>query len=456
VGVDNVDVEAATQHGVVVMNTPSGNTISTAELTFSMMMSLARNIPQAHMSMKEGKWDRKRFQGVELNRKTLGILGMGRIGTEVARRAIAFGMRVLAYDPYLAISRAKALQVELVELDELLARADFVTVHMPPSDETLGMLNAAAFARMKKGVRVINCARGGIVVEQDLCDAIRSGHVAGAALDVYEVEPAPTDFPLRDLPQVLMTPHLGASTEEAQENVGIEVAEVLTDYLLTGAVRNAVNLPNLDAQTYERVRPYLNLGEKLGRLLGQIAEKRNERLVITYGGKATEMPGDPITRSILKGFLGGAGGREVNQVNVRTRAESLGLLVEEIKSSEETDFNEWLHVTAHANGERSSVGGTFFGAQYQPRIVRINEMPVEANASGVLFFLVNKDRPGIVGYIGTLMGKYHVNIANMSLSRDSQGGHALTVLNLDSEPPPALLEEMRKDPDITHVRVISL
>jgi D-3-phosphoglycerate dehydrogenase / 2-oxoglutarate reductase len=456
VGVDNVDVDAATQHGVVVMNTPSGNTISTAELTFSMMMSLARNIPQAHMSMKAGKWDRKRFQGVELNRKTLGILGMGRIGSEVARRAIAFGMQVVAYDPYLAMSRAKALQVELVELDEVLERSDFITVHMPPSDETRGMLNAAAFARMKQGVRVINCARGGIVVEQDLYEAIQSGRVAGAALDVYEVEPAPNDFPLRELPQVLMTPHLGASTEEAQENVGIEVAEALTDYLLHGAVRNAVNLPNLDAQAYERVKPYLNLGEKLGRLLGQIAPKRNERLVITYGGKATEMPGDPITRSILKGFLGGAGGQEVNQVNVRTRAAALGLLIEETKSSEETDFNEWLHITAHANGERASVGGTFFGAQFAPRIVRINEMPVEASASGVVFFMVNKDRPGIVGYIGTLMGKYHVNIANMSLSRDSQGGHALTVLNLDSEPPAGLLDEVRKDPDIKHVRVISL
>jgi D-3-phosphoglycerate dehydrogenase / 2-oxoglutarate reductase len=456
VGVDNVDVEAATQHGVVVMNTPSGNTISTAELTFSMMMALARNIPQAHGTMKAGKWERKQFQGVELNRKTLGVLGMGRIGSEVARRAIAFGMRVLAYDPYLALSRAKALQVELVELDELYAGADFITVHMPMSEETRGMLNAAAFEKMKRGVRVINCARGGIVVEKDLYEAIRDGQVAGAALDVYEVEPAPVDFGLRELPQVIMTPHLGASTEEAQENVGIEVAEVLTDYLLSGAVRNAVNLPNLDAQTYERVKPYLNLGEKLGRLLAQISPKRNERLVITYGGKATEVPGDPITRSILKGFLGGAGGQDVNQVNVRTLASALGLLVEETKSSVETDFNEWLHVAAHADGQKASVGGTFFGAQFQPRIVRINDMPVEASASGVLFYMVNKDRPGIVGYIGTLMGKYGVNIANMSLSRDNQGGHALTVLNLDSVPPGELLEEVRKDPDISHARVISL
>src|SRR5256884_5339145 len=337
VGVDNVDVEAATQRGIVVLNTPSGNTISTAELTFSMLMALARKIPQAHASIKAGSWNRKEFQGVELYNKTLGILGMGRIGSEVARRAIAFGMRVLAYDPYLSLSRAKALQVELVELDEIYARSDFVTVHMPMTDETRGMINAAAFAKMKKGVRVLNGARGGIIHEHDLYDAIKSGRVAGAALDVYEMEPLPKEFPLRDLPQVIMTPHLGASTEEAQENVGIEVAEAITDYLVHGAVRNAVNLPNLDAKTYALVKPYLQLGSKLGRLVGQIAPKRNDKLVITYAGRAAEMPDDPISRSVLKGFLESAGRQDVNQVNVRALASSLGLLVEEVKSNEETD-----------------------------------------------------------------------------------------------------------------------
>ena len=456
VGVDNVDVEAATQRGIVVMNTPGGNTISTAELTFSMLMALARKIPQAHSSMKAGEWNRKEFQGVELNNKTLGILGMGRIGSEVARRAIVFGMRVLAYDPYLSLSRAKALQVELVELDEIYARSDFITVHMPLSDETRGMINAVAFSKMKKGVRVLNCARGGIINEKDLFDAIKSGQVAGAALDVYETEPPPKEFPLRNLPQVIMTPHLGASTEEAQENVGIEVAEAITDYLVHGAVRNAVNLPNLDAKTYALVKPYLNLGEKLGRLLAQLAPKRNERLVITYGGKATEMPGDPISRSVLKGFLESAGGRDVNQVNVPALAAALGLLVEEIKSNKETDFNEWLHVAVYSEGHKVSAGGTFFGKQSHPRIVRINSLPVEVVPSGVLFLMTNKDRPGIVGYIGMLMGQYKVNIANMSLSRDNQGGHALTVLNLDSVPPAALLEEIQKDPDISNVRVVKL
>src|SRR2546430_1355743 len=406
VGIDNVDVPTATQPGIVVMNTPGGNTISTAELTFSMLMALARKIPQAHGSMKAAEWNRKEFQGVELYNKTLGVLGTGRIGSEVARRAIAFGMRVLAYDPYLSLSRAKELQVELVELDEIYARADFITVHMPMSEETRGMINAAAFAKMKKGVRVLNCARGGIIHEQDLYDAIKSGRVAGAALDVYETEPPPKEFPLRDLPQVIMTPHLGASTEEAQENVGIEVAEAITDYLVHGAVRNAVNLPNLDANTYALVKPDLNLGDKLRRLLAQLAPKRNERLVITYGGRATAMPWEPISRSGLRGVLESAGGKEVNQVNVRALAAALGLLVEEIKSNEETDFNEWLHVTVYSEGQKVSAGGTFFGKQSHPRIVRVNSLPVEVLPAGGVFLMKNKGRPGLVGSIGTPIGQY--------------------------------------------------
>jgi D-3-phosphoglycerate dehydrogenase len=457
VGVDNVDVEAATQRGIVVMNTPSGNTISTAELTFSMLMALARKIPQAHSSMKAGEWNRKAFQGVELYGKTLGILGMGRIGAEVARRAIAFGMQVLAYDPYLSLSRAKTLQVELVEqLDDLYARADFITVHMPLSDETKGMLNAAAFAKMKKGARILNCARGGIVNEADLFAALKGGQIAGAALDVYEQEPLPKEFPLRELPQLIMTPHLGASTEEAQENVGIEVAEAITDFLVHGAVRNAVNLPNLDAKTYAIVKPFLTLGEKLGRLLAQIAPKRNDQLIITYGGKATELPSDPITRALLKGFLESAGGKDVNQVNVRTLAASLGLVVEEIKSNEETDYNEWLHVVVLSSGQRFSAGGTILGKRQQPRIVRLMGQPVEIVPEGILLLMNNKDRPGIVGHIGTLMARQSVNIASMSLNRDSAGGQALTVLNLDSVPPAAVLAELQNDPDISNVRVVKL
>jgi D-3-phosphoglycerate dehydrogenase len=309
---------------------------------------------------------------------------------------------------------------------------------------------------MKKGVRILNCARGGIIKEADLYAALQSGQVGGAGLDVYETEPPPADFQLRSLPQVVMTPHLGASTHEAQENVGIEVAEAITDYLLSGGVRNAVNLPNLDAQTFQVVKPFLNLGEKLGRLLGQLAPKRNDRIVVTYGGRAVQLPSDPVTRSVLKGFLEMAGGKEVNQVNVHTLATSLGLEVQEVKSSEETDFNEWLHVAVFSDGQKISAAGSIFGAKSLPRIVRLNSQPVEIVPEGVLFLMNNKDRPGMVGYIGTLMGRHNINIASMSLNRDTAGGKALTVLNLDSVPPAVLLAEIQKDPDISNVRVAKL
>lgn len=458
VGVDNVDVEAATEHGVIVMNTPGGNTISTAELTFSMMMALARRIPQAHLSMVQGNWDRKKFKGTELHGKTLGVLGMGRIGGEVAKRAIAFGMRVVAYDPYLTLARAKELSVELAEeLDTVFTQSDFITVHMPLTEETKGMVNAAAFAKMKKGVRLMNCARGGIIDEKDLLVAIEEGKVAGAALDVYEEEPLAKDSPLRSNPNVIMTPHLGASTEEAQENVGIEVAEQIIDLLVSGEVRNAVNLPNLDAKTYARVKPFITLAEKLGKLAAQLAPKRNEKLVITYGGKAAELRSDPVTRSLLKGFLESAGGKDVNQVNVRLMAKGLGLVIEEIKSNEETDYNEWIHVAVYSGGEKVvSTGGTVFGARNLPRIVRLNGRSVEIVPEGVLFLMNNKDRPGIVGHLGTMMGKYQVNIANMTLDRDNQGGQALTVLNVDSVPPRELIDELQKDPDISNVRIVTL
>lgn len=457
VGVDNVDVEAATQRGVVVMNTPGGNTVSTAELAFAHIMSLARKIPLAHGSMREGKWDRKLYKGTELNGKTLGILGLGRIGSEVAQRAAAFNMTVLGYDPYLSLSRAKALHVELVDKPEdLFPRVDYLTVHMPKSDETLGMVNAAAMASMKQGACVINCARGGIVVEEDLIAALESGHLGGAALDVYTKEPLPEDSPLRSAPNLIMTPHLGASTYEAQDNVGIEVAEAIADFLLNGTVRNAVNMPSLDSRTAEQVQPFLTLGEKLGRLLAQISPKRNDQLIITFGGKATGLPGDPVSRAVLNGFLQNAAGSEVNTVNVRAMAESLGLLVEERKSNEETDFAEWLHVAAVSGEERRSVGGTFFSSRAHPRVVRINSQPVEIIPEGVLLLLRNTDRPGMVGHIGSMLGQAGVNIGSMSLHRDQEGGKALTVLNLDSVPPEAVLQQMADDEAISDIHVIEL
>ena len=459
VGVDNVDVEAATQHGIVVMNTPGGNTVTTAELSFAMILALARKVPQAHVSMAAGKWDRKLFQGAELLGKTLGVLGMGRIGSEVAKRALAFGMRVIAYDPYLTEDRAKAIGAEFADsVDDVYRAADFITVHMPVTPETKHMLNAAAFAKMKPGVRLVNCARGEIIVENDLIAALESGKVAGAALDVYSVEPLPADHPFRKQPNLILTPHLGASTQEAQEKCGIEVAEVIAGYLLTGEVRNAVNLPYLDAKTYELVKPYLPLGEALGKLLAQLAPTSADRIYITYGGHARELPNvDPVTRAVLRGFLENSALKDVNNVNVRAIAAGIGITVEEKKSDEPVTFNEWVHVQIFGSGKKIvSAGGTFFGSPNNPRIVRLFSTPVEIPISGTLLLLNNKDRPGIVGYLGTLLGKHNVNIANMSLARDTVGGLALMVLNLDSAPPPAVLEELQKDPDISNVKVVRL
>ncbi|HZL14109.1 MAG TPA: phosphoglycerate dehydrogenase, partial [Verrucomicrobiae bacterium] len=443
----------------VVMNTPGGNTVTTAELTFAMILSLARKVPQAHATMVAGKWDRKLFQGVELAGKTLGVLGMGRIGTEVAKRAIAFGMRVIAYDPYLTEERAKAIGAEFAEsLDNVYREADFITVHMPVTPETKNMLNAAAFSKMKPGVKIVNCARGEIISENDLIAALESGKVAGAALDVFAVEPLAADHPFRKQPNLILTPHLGASTEEAQEKCGIEVAEVIAGYLLTGEVRNAVNLPYLDAKTYEQVKPYLPLGEALGKLLAQLSPANADRIYITYGGNARQLPNiDPVTRAVLQGFLASRNLKDLNNVNVRTVAQSIGITVEEKKSDEPVTFNEWVHVQLFSGAKKLiSAGGTFFGSPNNPRIVRLFGSAVEIPVSGTLLFLNNKDRPGIVGYLGTLLGKHHINIASMSLGRDIAGGSALTVLTLDSAPSPALLEELQKDADISNVKVVKL
>lgn len=457
VGVDNVDIDAATKAGVIVMNTPGGNTISTAEHAFSLLVSTARSIPQADASVKAGRWDRKKYQGVELYNKTLGILGMGRIGSELARRAIAFGMRVVAYDPYLSESKARSLQVELIEsIDDLLPRCDFLTMHMPLTDETKHMLDARRLKLCKKNIRIVNCARGGLIDEAALNQALTDGHVAAAALDVYEVEPPPEDFPLRSQPNIVFTPHLGASTAEAQENVGIEIAQAIRAALLDGEIRNAVNMPSIDAKTFVLIKPYLTLGDKLGRFAAQIAPNRNDRIVITYGGKANELPTDAITRAILTGFLHHAGGEEVNCVNVRTMASTLGLLVEETKSSEQTDFREWLHLTVWSGENHISIGGTFFGAKDEPRIVRINSRPVEVTPNGVVLLLENHDVPGMVGKFATILGTHKVNIASMSLSRTKVGGNALTLLNLDSTPEKQVLADLLKEPDIISAKVVQL
>ena len=455
VGVDNVDVETATRRGIIVLNAPGGNTVSTAEHTFSLLLSVARKIPQADASMRGKSWDRKNFEGIELYDKTLGVIGMGRIGSELSRRAIAFGMRVIAYDPYLSAARARTLQVELVdELDDLLASANFISLHMPLTEETHHMVDATRLEKTKRGVRVINCARGGLIDEDALADALHSGQVGGAALDVFEIEPLPSDSPLRTAPNLVLTPHLGASTAEAQESVGIEIAQSIRAALLEGTIRNAVNMPNLDAKTLSIIGPHLRFGEKLGRFLSQVAPRRVEQLNINYSGKVNEVDTTAITRSILKGFLQNAGGTEVNEVNAPAFAESLGLKITETRLSALGDYTDMLELSAIADGKTVSVGGAFFGAT--PRIVSVNSRPVEARPHGVVLVLENTDRPGIVGRIGTLLGDHGVNIATMSLSRNQAGGTALTVLNLDTAPSEELLAEIRASGDIHSAQVIEL
>jgi len=455
VGVDNVDVEAATRRGVIVLNAPGGNTVSTAEHTFSLLLCVARKIPQADASVRGQSWERKNFEGVELYNKALGVIGMGRIGSELARRAIAFGMRVIAYDPYLSATRARSLQVELVdEVDDLLANSDFISLHTPLTSETRHILDAARLRKTKRGVRIINCARGGLIDEVALAKGLQDRHVAAAALDVFEVEPLPNDSPLRFAPNLILTPHLGASTAEAQESVGIEIAQSIRAALLEGTIRNAVNMPNLDAKTLSIIGPHLRFGEKLGRFLSQVAPRRVDTLNINYSGKVNEVDTTAITRAVLKGFLQLAGGSEVNEVNAPALAESLGLKVTETRLSAVGDYTDLLELSATAEGKTISVAGAFFGAT--PRIVSVNSRPVEARPHGVILILENTDRPGIVGRIGTLLGDHGVNIATMSLSRNQAGGTALTVLNLDTAPSEELLGEIRASGDIHSAQVIQL
>jgi len=453
VGVDNVDVETATRRGIVVLNAPGGNTVSTAEHAFSLLLAVARKIPQADANVRSKNWDKKHFEGVELYNKTLGIIGMGRIGSELSRRAIAFGMRVVAYDPYLSATRARSLQVELVdELDDLFASADFISLHTPLTAETRHLLDAARLRKTKHGVRIINCARGGLIDEAALAQALQDGYIAGAALDVFEMEPLPANSPLRGAPNLVLTPHLGASTAEAQESVGIEIAQSIRAVLLDGTIRNAVNVPSLDAKTLAIIGPHLRFGEKLGRFLSQIAPKRAESLNVNYSGKVNEVDTMAITRAVLKGFLQIAGGSEINEVNAPAFAETLGLRVSESRLSAPGDYTDMLELSAAGEGRIVSVGGAFFGAT--PRIVSINSRPVEARPHGVVLVLENTDRPGMVGRIGTMLGNYGVNIATMSLSRNQAGGTALTVLNLDTAPDAALLEQIRASEDIHSAQVI--
>ncbi|CAN5396658.1 phosphoglycerate dehydrogenase [soil metagenome] len=457
VGVDNIDLAAATARGIVVMNTPAGNTISTAEHAFTLLVSLCRNIPQAHASVAAGKWDRKTFQGTELYNKTLAILGMGRIGTEVARRAMAFGMRVVAYDPYLSANRARMLRVDLADdLDDALRQADMITLHMPLTDETRHMIDARRIASvLKPGVRIINCARGGLIDEAALAEGLRSGQVGGAALDVYETEPPEKDSPFFGLPNVVLTPHLGASTAEAQENVGIEIARAIRNYLVEGAVVNAVNTPSIDAKTAAQIGPYLALAGSMGSLLSQLAPKRSDVLRVNYSGKVSDLDTTLISRSALKGYLEATATEgSVNYINAPSVAENLGLRFTESRVPDEQEYTDFIEVTAGNESARSSVAGTIFGGQ--ARIVRINERKVETDPVGTLLLVENDDTPGIVGRLGTLLGNNGINIAQMSLSRNVEGGQALAVLNLDSVPTKSLQSELEALDGVVSTKLVIL
>ena len=455
VGVDNIDIEAATEKGVIVMNTPGGNTIATAELTFTHMMCGTRAIVRGATGMREGKWERKELKGSELRAKTLAVLGFGRIGAEVAKRAQAFEMEVIAYDPYLTEDRAKEMEVEKVELEDAFSRADYLTVHMPLTDETRNMVDEDAFSKMKDGVRVFNCARGGIIKETALAEALKSGKVAAAGLDVYEQEPLPEDHEFRSIENLNLTPHLGASTAEAQESVGVEIAEAVAEVLQGGRIRNAINMPSIDPKDIEVLKPYLDLCHRMGGFARQAAMGTVSSIHITYWGGIVDFDAVPLTRAVLKGWLSGIAGDEgINDVNAPHKIKALGINVETIKSSSSADYSELIEVkTVSSDGEEQSVRGTLLGRGNDPRIVEVDGRAIEVRPVDVLLVVRNVDKPGIVGKLGTILGDCEVNIANMSLSRAEDREWALTICELDHEPPESALQALVEDPDIREARI---
>lgn len=455
IGVDNVDVEAASKKGIVVMNTPGGNNVTTGEHTISLMMALARHIPQAVASLKAGQWKRERFVGVELCNKTLGVIGLGNVGRIVAERALGLRMKVLAYDPFVPAENAARMGVELASLDEIFRNADFITVHVPLMEETRGLINREAFAKMKTGVRIINCARGGIVDEKDLAEALKSGKVAAAALDVLEDEPPRPDHPLLQIEQVIVTPHLGASTDEAQLNVAIAVAEQIVDFLTRGVIRYAVNVPSVSPELLSALRPYLTLGEKLGSLQVQMLSKLPREVTIEYSGEVTKYDVAPLTLAVLKGILTPVMESSVNYVNAPVVARERGINVIESKSSRATDFASSITVTAKADGQEIEVEGAIFGSN-NPRIVKIDNFYLEAVPEGYILILHNRDVPGVVGAVGTFLGEKGINIAGLELGREKVGGMAISLIHVDDAVPKETLEAMRRLPAIVSAELVKL
>jgi D-3-phosphoglycerate dehydrogenase len=455
VGLDNVDLEAATQKGIIVMNTPAGNTISTAEHTMSMVLALSRNIPQANASTKQGEWKRSKFMGVELYNKTLGIIGLGRIGKEVAKRALSFGMKVTAYDPFLSREVAESLGIEMVELNELFGNSDYITVHTPMTDETKHMISGKQFALMKKGVRLINCARGGIIDEAALIAAIKDGKVAGAALDVFEKEPVPSEYELLKLDNVITTCHLGASTEEAQVNVAIEVAEIVRDALLGKGIRNAANYPSVENEVYKILEPYINLSDKLGGFTSQLVEGRFQELNISYSGELIKYDLSPLTMALVKGMLSPILKETVNFINATSLAKERGIKIKEVKSSKEEDFVTLIQLELKTDKETRKVAGTL-SPNKQPRIVKIDGYYVEVSPLGEMIVIQNWDKPGIIGNLGMLLGKHNINIAAMTFGRSTPGGKAISVLNVDSAISAEVIDKIKKTENILAVKVIKL
>jgi D-3-phosphoglycerate dehydrogenase len=455
VGHENIDADAATKRGIVVMNTPGGNNVTTGEHTIALMMALARHIPQAVASLKGGKWDRNKFVGVELCNKTLGVIGLGNVGRIVAERAAGLRMKVIGYDPFIAAENIARMGVVPATLEEIFAKSDFITVHVPLTPETQGLINRTAFEKMKTGVRVINCARGGIVEEQDLASAINEGKVAGAALDVYVDEPPSIDHPLLKLEQVITTPHLGASTDEAQLNVAVAVAEQMVDFLSKGVVRYAVNVPSVSPELLAVLRPYLTLGEKLGSLHTQMGGSLPHEVQVEYRGDVTQYNVAPLTIAVLKGLLSPVLESAVNYVNAPVMAKERGIKIVESKGEEAGDFASSITVKAKNGKENLEIEGAIFGAKY-PRIVRVNSFYLEAVPEGYILILQNKDVPGVVGAVGTILGNNGINIAGMELGRSEKGGNAISFTHVDEPVSKKPLEELRALSQIVSATLVKL
>ena len=455
VGVDNVDLEAATRRGIVVMNSPSGNSVTTAEHAISMMMALARHIPAADASTKCGKWEREKFLGTEVRGKTLGVVGLGNIGRIVADLAVGLKMKVIGYDPMLTEAAAGKLGIQLASLTDLYERADFVTVHTPLTEETRGLVGEAAIGRMKEGVRIINCARGGIVDEAALVKAIRSGKVAGAALDVFVQEPPPPDHPLFKLPQVITTPHLGAATGEAQVQVAIDIAQQIIDFLLHGAIRQAVNIPTLTTKELEVLGPHLMLGERLGCLAAQLIKEAPSQVTVELGGEAANLNSEPITAAVLKGLLSNFLAETLNYVNAPFIARERGIRVVETRSREATDYINTLTLSVRTASGSLEVAGALIGNRAL-RIIRIDNFRVEAVPEGYFIMCRNRDVPGVVGQVGTLLGRANVNIAGLALGRDRSGGVAINLVQVDGPVPASVLDDLRSLPAITSASLLKL